>query len=251
MAKPFSISVDSSQLEANVRDHVENQLPYAISRALNETGKATQAVLLYTMARSFDRPTPYTLNSLRLIPATKQKLMAQIGFKDDSFKGTPATKYLTPEVEGGDRGMKRIESLLRQRGYLPAGMFVVPGNGAQLDAYGNFSRGQYSKILSQLYASRDAAQNETTRSRKRKGRNPARDVRYFVGQPGGGKLPLGVWARFQFAHGSSIRPILLFVKQPHYDPRFAFYDVAQTTAEDLLPAALTNAINLALATRRN
>ncbi|WP_322105862.1 hypothetical protein [Paraburkholderia sp. J41] len=251
MANPsFSMKVDTSQFEAAIDDHVQRQIPYAASVALNRTGKAVIAVEQKTMRDVFDRPTPYTLNALRLKAATKTKLVAQVSYKDESFKGTPATKYLAPQVDGGARNVKRIESLLRARGLLPSDMFTVPGSGAKLDQYGNFSRGQYSQILAQLQASRDSAQNETSVSRRRKRRNPSTDVRYFVGRPGGGKLPLGVWARYQFAQGYAVRPILMFVRAPSYSKRFPFYDVANATTEATLPTELQAALAMALATRR-
>ncbi|MDF5999583.1 hypothetical protein P4050_14390 [Pseudomonas aeruginosa] len=47
---------------------------------------------------------------------------------------------------------KASERNLRARGILPAGMFVVPAEGARLDQYGNMSRGQMIQILSGLGA---------------------------------------------------------------------------------------------------
>ncbi|QNB10816.1 hypothetical protein G5S35_03990 [Paraburkholderia tropica] len=246
----FAVNLDTTQFEAAVDDHVQRQLPYAASVALNRTGKAVIAVEQATMRNVFDRPTPYTLNALRLKPATKTKLIAEVSYKDESFKGTPATKYLAPQVDGGPRSVKRVEALLRARGLLPADMYTVPGSAAKVDQYGNFSRGQYSQILAQLQASRDSAQNETPTSRRRKRRNPTADVRYFVGRPGGGRLPLGVWARYQFAQGYAVRPILMFVRAPTYSRRFPFYDVADATSAATLPTEMEAALAMALATRR-
>jgi hypothetical protein len=251
MANPaFSMKVDTTQLKGAVEDHVQSQMPYAISVALNRTGRAVMAAEQKTMRDVFDRPTPYTLNALRLKVATKTKQVAEVSYKDEAFKGTPATKYLAPQVDGGARSVKRVESLLRARGLLPSDMYTVPGSGAKLDQFGNFSRGQYSQILAQLQASRDYAQNETTASRRRKRRNPSKDVRYFVGRPGGGRLPLGVWARYQFAQGYAVRPILMFVRAPHYSKRFPFYETADAMTAATLPGELEAAIAMAVATRR-
>ena len=52
----------------------------------------------------------------------------------------------------GPRVDKASERNLRARGILPAGMFVVPAEGARLDQYGNMSRGQMIQILSGLGA---------------------------------------------------------------------------------------------------
>lgn len=249
-ASVFSMKVDSSDFEAALDDHVQRQFPYAASVALNRTGAAVMAAEQKTMRDVFDRPTPYTMNALYLKRATKTNLLAEVRYKDDTFKGTPATKYLAPQAEGGDRNVKRIESLLRSRGLLPSDMYVVPGEAATLDIYGNISRGQYSKILAQLQASRDRAQNETKASRKRRSRrNPATDVRYFVGRPNGSTAPLGVWGRYRFAHGSAVRPILMFVRAPHYSQRFPFDQVGNGTAAATFPTEMQAALAMAMATR--
>jgi hypothetical protein len=191
------------------------------------------------------------MNALYVKGATKTNLLVEVRYKDDTFKGTSATKYLAPQAEGGDRHVKRIEALLRARGLLPAGMYVVPGSAAKLDAFGNFSRGQYSQILAQLQASRDRAQNETNQSRKRRRRrNPAADARFFVGRPGNGTLPPGVWARYRFASGNAVRPILLFVRAPHYTERFPFDQVGHDTAAATFPTEMAAALQMAVKTRR-
>ncbi|AGR71780.1 hypothetical protein [Burkholderia pseudomallei] len=248
--RSFSLRVDTSKLEASFDDHVQRQLPFAISKTLNDTAQAAKAALADTMREVFDRPTPYTMRSLRIRSATKQRLEARVGFIDESFKGTPATTYLMPQVSGGPRSVKRVEVLLRARGLLPSDMYVVPGAAAQLDQYGNFSRGQYSKILAQLQASRDRTQNETVRSRQRRKRDPLRDARYFVGRPGGGKMPLGVWARYQFAAGYAVRPVLMFVRAPRYGVRFPFDRIVETASARTLPTAFDAALTLAMSTRR-
>jgi hypothetical protein len=247
----FSVKIDVASLLTGIDDSVARQVPFAQVTALNATAKQAQQALKEAMPRYFDRPTPYTLGSTRITYATKAKPIATVGYKDDSFKGTPATKYLLPEVEGGNRNVKRIEQLLRYAGLLPSDQFVVPGEGATLDAYGNVTRGQYSKMLAQLQASRDSGQNETTRSRKRvRRRNPTNDARYFVGQPGGGQQPAGVWARYQFAHGYAIKPVLLFVSNPHYEQRFPFDDIVQSTVDANLADNFAAAFARAYATRR-
>ncbi|MEM5461597.1 hypothetical protein VSR69_43570 [Paraburkholderia phytofirmans] len=249
----FQIRVDASSLVQGIDNNVQRQLPYVQATALNNTAKQAQQALRSAMPQYFDRPTPYTLGSTRITYATKSKPVATVGYKDDSFKGTPATKYLLPEVEGGDRNAKRIEQLLRYAGLLPADRFVVPAEGAMLDQYGNISRGQYSKMLARLQASRDAAQNETDQSRRRSSRrrrNPTNDVRYFVGQPGGGKEPLGLWARYHFAHGYAIRPVLMFVSAPHYQQRFPFDQIVADAVDANLATNVVAAFALAYSTAR-
>ncbi|MBW5284455.1 hypothetical protein [Burkholderia gladioli] len=246
----IELKIDTSQVDAALKNNVESQIPFAVSKGLNDAANVAKQELVNEMRQIFDRPTPYTLSGIRVQRATKQKLFARVGFINDAFKAAPASVYLAPQVDGGARSVKRIESLLRARGYLPAGMFVVPGEAAKLDAYGNFSRGQYSQILAQLQASRDSAQNETARSRARKRRRGSRAPRYFVGRPGGGAKPLGVWARYQFASGTAVRPVLMFVRSPQYKPRFRFNEIVESVTARTLPTTFAAALELAMATRR-
>jgi hypothetical protein len=183
------------------------------------------------MKRVFDRPTRYTLNSLFVKRAQADDLSARVFLKEQP--GHP--HYLRPEIFGGPRLPKIFEQALRARGWLPSGMFAVPGSAAKLDAYGNMSRGQITQILSALGAAERMSgysANRTPNSIKR--RRGKKLPQYFVGRPGGGKLPLGVWQVFKFhgqLAGSAVKPILIFVRQPQYNARFNFYTVADRTAD--------------------
>ncbi|HDR9028739.1 TPA: hypothetical protein QDB14_002938 [Burkholderia vietnamiensis] len=199
----------------------------------------------------FDRPTTYTLNSVAVLKrASASNPSATIGFKTFAFKGTAAGDYLKPQVFGGSRPLTRFEQMLALSGKLPNGDYVQPTSANVRDSFGNVPRGVYSAVASQIRASRDSAQNETARSRKRKSRDPVKGVRYFVGQPAGGRFALGVWARYTFANGSAIRPVFAFGAQPHYEERYPFFDVAEQTVEATLAPEMQRAFVFALATAR-
>ncbi|WP_246797466.1 hypothetical protein [Burkholderia perseverans] len=83
--------VDTALFDSQVEDHVQRQLPFAASVALNKTANVAKQALADEMCDVFDRPTPYTLRSLRVRRATKRQLVARVGFIDESFKGTPAS----------------------------------------------------------------------------------------------------------------------------------------------------------------
>jgi hypothetical protein len=91
--------------------------------------------------------------------------------------------------------------------------------------------------------------NRTKTSAKRKGR---RLVEYFVGRPGGGRLPLGVWQRAASALAGTkrIRPVAIFVEAPVYKVRFKFYEVAERVAHERFPKELEVAFQQAFATAR-
>lgn len=142
----FSAKIDTSDFDAALARLVQQQLPYAGSVALNKTANAVLDAERGTMQGVFDNPTPFTLNSLRVKRATKSDLVAEVRFKDATSGNRSAEKYLTPEVLGGNRRVKGIELLLRSRGLLDAGSYLVPASTAKLDANGNLMRSQYNQI---------------------------------------------------------------------------------------------------------
>jgi hypothetical protein len=247
----FRLSMKSTadMVIAAHRDMGRRQLRFATAVALTRTAQDVKIAEVDTMRRVFDRPTPWTLNSVFVKPATKAELSAVVWLKDVATDGTPATKYLAPEIEGGGRNLKGFERLLMRKGLLPTGWMAVPGAGAKLDAYGNMSRGQIVQIISALQAFGEVGfnANRTKGSRQRRG---SRLPEYFVGRPGGGRLPMGVWQRISFAHGSAVRPVLIFVRGPRYKARFDFFGVGRQIARTNFIGHLRRAIAEAKATAR-
>jgi len=251
MSVIISIKDDLEKLKRQLNAIEREQLPFAASLSMNITAKSAKSDEIEEMKRVFDRPTPFALNSLYIKPSTKTDLRITLWLKDDVFKGTPANKYLAAEVYGGERRMKRFERALQARGYLPAGMVAVPGAGAKLDAYGNISRGQIVQILSALRAFGEQGY-AANRARTRKGARTPKGVRkraeFFVGRPGGGRGPLGVWQRTSFAFGSAVKPVLIFVRSTPYRVRFRFFDVARATFEREWAKQFAYALQFALST---
>lgn len=235
----------------NVRSNVSEALkefrafrvnvPLATAKAMTFTAEAVRAEEKTEMLRVFDRPTPFTLNSLYLKPATPSTLTARVYFKDLRWKA----HYLIPQVEGGGRPLKRFEKMLQSRGQMPVGMFAVPGERADLDAYGNMSRGQLIKILSALNALPEAGylanRSAASAARRARSRKPKALVNYFVGRPSS-KDPIGVWERIG---KTGLRPILIFVKAPRYKKRFDFYRIANNVATREFPLRLERALRSA------
>jgi hypothetical protein len=128
----------------------------------------------------------------------------------------------------------------------------VPGQGLKLDAYGNISKGIIQRILSQLKINGDAYANETVASRKRKRATAQPQARYFVIPVGSttSRLKPGIYARFGFAAGSSIKPILMFVKTPQYKVRLPFHEIAMKSVNENIERELKSAYEHALRTAR-
>lgn len=244
----ISVKSDIDKLLPKLAAVGSRQAPYAVAVALTKTAQIAQRSIKDTMPAVFDRPTSYTMNSLYLRPATRSRLEALVKIKDESYKGIAANKWLHAEVAGGVRNLKRSERSLQIKGYLKSGEQIVPGSGATLDGYGNIRGGQMSKILGALQANADPMQNETTASRKRS-RSKKRKAEYFVGAPGGGRLPRGVYARTKFGFGSAIKPILIFTKAGRYKKRLPFHDivtkVVQRNFDQQLQVAIYNVLRTA------
>lgn len=163
----------------------------ACAVALNKTGKLIKEAEVAEMKAVFDNPTSYTLNSLKLTPATKDNLQATVWFKQPDRMGQ---HYLVPQVDGGQRKLKGFE-----RG---VGLGeLTPALGAKLNRYGNVSPGQIRQILSVLGKAETSAgymANITDRSRRRNTKE--RDY-VVIDSRQRGNLPLGVYQRFQTGAG--------------------------------------------------
>ena len=222
---------------SRLNDLQRRHVPSAIARALTSTAKEVRKAEVEEMKRVFDRPTPFTLHSLDLKPAWKADLTAKVWFKDLNRP----EHYLVPQIRGGERLPKRFEEHLRRAGILPKDQVAVPGGGARLNKYGNMSAGQITQILSALGAHPDPYAHSKRRSRVRIGLWRG----YFVGRPGGGRLPLGVWEK----RGNKLLPVLIFVKRPHYAQRFLFYDIGKRVALREFPKQFNLALQQALSSR--
>lgn len=240
MPKQITISVDARAVLRALRDIREKDVPFVTAYALTKTGQDIKAAEYASMQRVFDRPTRWTLNSLQLIPATKQRLSAEIGYR--SFGGTPPDRYLGPQVEGGNRSHKSHEKALIAAGIMRGNEFAVPGQGAVLDAFGNMGTGQITRILSQLQASRDPMQNMTQRSRKRALRRAG--GRYFLMR--GRSVSDGIYLR---SSERTIVPVLVFVRAPRYAPRYPFYGTGQQVFDERFAAHLRAGFQRAIAPR--
>lgn len=239
----------------------DKQITFAAAVALTRTAQDIKTAEIAEMQKVFDRPTPYTLQGLYLKPATKQNLESMVYFKDFAGKGIPATKYLPPEIHGGERRLKRFESALKRVGVLPDGMYVTPGSACPLDAYGNIPGSFIVQILSYFRAFGEQGYRANITEKKMQkikagnARKGTRGYEYFVSYgkgtwSGRQHLPPGIYKRTGFAFGSSIKPIFMFVRKPSYRQRFPFYDLAKKIAQSKFNANFSIALHEALRTAK-
>lgn len=243
---------DFSRLLAEVRG-MEKQVPFATALALTRTAQRVKEAEEKEMKDVFDRPTPYTMQSVFMRPATKSSQEAVVWLKDFGGKGTPAVKFLIAQIQGGTRRPKRFEKALEAAGVMPSGYRAVPGEAAKLDMFGNMDRGQIVQILAFFKAFPEAGYKANMSDKRRKsmarGSKTQQGYSYFVGRPGD-RLPLGVWQRFRLAHGSSIKPVMIFVPNAAYKAVFDFFYVGKTVFEKHFHTEFRRAMEEAMRTAR-
>lgn len=208
----------------------EKDAPFVTAYALTQTAKDIAAAEKTSMAAVFDRPTDFTMNSLAIKPATKTDLNAIVYFKD-GFGSTPAWKYLSPEVEGGDRTHKSFELRLIRAGLMKQDEFAVPGAGMKLDQFGNMPGSTLEQILSQVSAAEQISGYQANATKQSLARKKKRAIgRYFVLRPDGiGPAARSVTPGIYYRAGvKSIVPMIIFVAAPKYGKRFPFHETAQS-----------------------
>lgn len=235
-------------------DGASAQIPYASMLAINKTAEQVRSELKTEMVKVFDRPTPWTLNSLRILYATKSNLVANMAFKDRP--GTESTRsVLQPNVFSGRRHFKSMEAKLLNMGVLAPGWNAVPGANATIDAYGNMSQSQITQILNVLGEA--TASSGRTIDRLAKG-NKKRNIygfAYFVnpvqnaGTPGRHLAP-GVYRRVITGFGTSLKPVLIFVKGANYKSKLDFFGISQRVIQRDMQDNFRASLESAIATKR-
>jgi hypothetical protein len=228
---------------------LQKQVRFAAAKALTQTAKKVQTRLIAEMGSQFDRPTPYTLRSTFVKPATKTELSAIVGLKDraGSKAAMPPAELLAHQFKGGGRLWKGLERYLHRAGLIGAGEFVAPGAGARLDRFGNMSRGQISQLMSQLRIGIDPYQYATKSARSRRNVSKAGRIFWARGNAKDGHLPRGAW--IDMGPPVGLRPLLLVVSRPAYRRRIDLDRLARdVVAKEWGPtfdAALADAIRTA------
>jgi hypothetical protein len=195
----------------------------AITFALDDTAEKMKQAQVEEMKKVFDNPRPYTLNAIFVKKARGEgSLMAGIAFREFGVKGTPAYKYLTPQIYGGQRRLKRHERALQSTGILPAGSMTAQGSNYPKDQYGDITGGAYTRMLAELDSLPELSGGRSQFKKKRK----EKAGQFFVYTPQGASQPVGIAER----RGENITIMLRFIQPPTYQPRYDFEGLARQTA---------------------
>ena len=240
MSTPIDIK-GLQELRAKLAQFSDRRFNAALATAMSRTAVRVRDEIKAQMPRIFDRPTAYTLNSIYAKTTTAAALDARVGFKDESAvtRGTPASKYLLPGVQGGARRVKRFERMLQSNGVLPAGYVTVPAPGALLDNAGNLHRSVLGALLQQVVQDASAGPINSRGAGARRGAIVRHGQRYFVVRPGARIAP-GIYQRDVVGRGVSA--VLLFVKRVNYGKRFDFYGEAQRRTQVVITQEMTRAV---------
>lgn len=123
----FSISSDLRQLEKDLSDIEKKQIPFAASRAINETAEIVKEELIEQLDKDLDRPTPFTKRGFYIRRSSKRDLTAIVGIKDIQ------AEYLGLQIEGG-----------REK---PKGFALITPVNIRLNKYGNLTKGKVKELL--------------------------------------------------------------------------------------------------------
>jgi hypothetical protein len=244
----FKVVIDPNALIKRMTDYEQRVIPRAMTQALNNTAFLVRQGWRDEMPKVFDRPTQLTLDAVLYTKAQPDKLAVEIYIRNEATKGTPPSKYLFPEVAGGQRAQKPFERRLSALGI--GASFYVPGISITLDQFGNIPASTIQQIISQLGAAADAAQNETAKRKGQRNRKQAKKGgggRYFIAKPGSGLRPGAVYERIQSGFGSAVRIVLFPIKHaPNYRTRFNAEQIARRLFDSNFKEQLSLAIaNLA------
>jgi hypothetical protein len=115
---------------------IQNQMPFAASRALNEVAKGGVKDLNESTNKYFDRPTQFTQRAYKVSRfSNKRNLTAELAPQQIQ------ERYLLPSIQGGVRPQRPSERRLT------AAPAWRPGRGARLNASGNMSKAAAVRAL--------------------------------------------------------------------------------------------------------
>jgi len=221
----ISLKADVSEVTKSLSRMHKKQIPFAVALGITRTAVDAKEEIVKQMKRAFNAPTPFTLRSVRFTKARKNNPQSVVFLADKIKSGTPAGKYLMPQIHGGGRRQKAMEVALKRRGLIGRNQYVVPGREMKLNKYGNITKAKAKKILDGLRA----------------GGN------YFVARIG--KVH-AVWERYGKGKRKA-RPILIVLdKTPKYGVRLPFYDIAGRVVRARASQNIEDAMRYAIETAR-
>ena len=239
----LSIKAEFGALERALLDMSRELKDKAAATAVSRTAARARLELRDRMPEIFNRPTSFTVNSIRY-KADPGARSAALFISEDAPKGTAPATYLRAEIMGGARRDKRSERAFIMRGSMAPDQQMMPGEGAPRDAHGNIPRGFITRIMSRIGAFGEqgyaANASATTRRRlaKQKLAHRSSGTDFFVGKNRDGRPG----AIYRVIGNHQIRPVLIFAdRKAHYRKRFDFEGLAHRSFGMLWPKEMRRA----------
>jgi hypothetical protein len=257
------------EVRSALNNLAQEQIPFAMMVAINNTAFKVRAALQDEMKSVFDRPTPWLIRQVAVAKATKTSLTAVVGTPEGirdmygnptGFSRTSSSGVYERIISPQSWVVAVICGLLMElekAGILPPGWRAVPAPDAPLDSYGNLSAQWWMMLLSWLnaaqWSSQGAIQNRAEKTSNRKNRLQRAGMELFAAIPGRPRtrhLQPGIYARQRKNGLNTIKPLLLFVRSVTYKKRLDWTGIATRTVETELPDAMASAVRLAIETAR-
>lgn len=225
------------------------QVPFAASKALNNTAFAVNAGIKQEMQSVFKGgPSQFAERSFRVEKSNKSNLVASVVLRDDAPPGgTAYSKALHHLFKGGTRDWKKVEGYLRGVGLIPPGLMAVPGAGCPLDRYGNITKAAWSEMLGVF---RSNIRNMRV-YKKSGGGKKVKAIGYFVVKPNDNtKLKPGIYKRIQSGATGGIDPMIMFVKRGTWRRFIDLEAVGKAVVMNTFPAEFEKELANAIATAK-
>ena len=247
----FSTTGSTKKINRSLNNLIKRQVPFAASKALNETGKVLMAVNKREMRKQFDKPVKYTINAFYMKRAKKNNLNMLI-----ARKSKPAGKhYLDVQHKGGMRPRKGVESMMNNSLAYSGDLRAVLPTSRTKTAAGGISMARVNEAIAGLQDSKQAGRvpsssytkagiiKQSDRLARRK-----KPVEYFIGYKGNGKSKTdGIYRRT----GKSVKKMFhLLDYQPKYRPNFPFYPPLVRNAKSYFPKQMQKQLRFAMRTAR-
>lgn len=249
----ITIKVDDRMVKQMLED-MPRQTGRALEVVIDQTAMLVKERVVGEMKSVFDKPTAWTLNSLKVTRTKGHNMTAIIGFKEPDRM---QQHYLTSEVLGGNRRAKGLEVALGAKFGGDVGE-LSPALGAKLNAYGNVTGPSIQKIIATLNKGAGSSSREYVYLPNGSGgRPPGIYQRIKAGKGLGRKatktLPFGMWQagrkRGRFGRtgnfavadaraimGRGLKGIMLKGPNTNYKARLPFYDIGQKVVDSEFPA---------------
>lgn len=220
-----------NEIQRQFRNLAEEQMPYAMMVAINNTAFATQKASRQRLETAFNKPTPLIRGATRVEKATKETLTGVV------YIDPKRAAILKTHELGGLRGDQAMERLLLGKGWLPRGWKAIPADSMPRDAYGNPKRAEITKIIKELNVGISGVFGSNRRC--------------FVIRPGQrSHLKPGIYRVRSRSQGRAIMPLYLFAAMTQYRAMLNWERTVETEARRLLPDEAAKAIRRALETAR-